>query len=90
MNSMKVPGFSAERSLYNPGQHYVMTATLAGTNSSATVYPQRATGPYGPIGLPGQGCDAACWHICMSFGGGVRCMENCRSTCTNSSLGIRF
>lgn len=48
---------------------------------------ERPSGPGGPIGLPGQDCVGACWHICMSFGGGLACVANCLSTCRESGGG---
>lgn len=89
---MNLPGFTAETSIYKVSNHYGVTATLQVNNPSSTVHPQlrRATGPFGPIGLPGQGCEAACWHICKSFGGGINCEDNCRNSCSESSLMTRF
>ncbi len=82
------PGFTAEASLYKTSKPYGMIATLKAIGLSATRCLQiaRATGPYGPIGLPGQDCYGACWHICMTFGGGSgrffdQCIDNCKSTC---------
>jgi hypothetical protein len=77
------PGFTAEASLYKTNKLYRMAATLEPMQGSHTVRPQRATGPFGPIGLPGQDCEGACWHMCMTFGGGLNCRDACRSTCTD-------
>ncbi len=78
-----LPGFTAEASLYRTDRLYRMTTTLEPMQGSRTVGPQRATGPFGPIGLPGQDCEGACWHICMTFGGGLNCIDECRNTCTD-------
>jgi hypothetical protein len=79
-----VPGFTAEASLFSSGRCYYVFASKA-LESATTVQMSRATGPFGPIGLPGQDCDAACEHICRTFGGGGifydRCKDSCRSTC---------
>ena len=85
---MNIPGFNAEASLYKTSKHYGMAATLEAVELTTTLYPQmrRATGPFGPIGFPGQGCEGACWHICMTFGGGFDCMDRCRSTCSEASF----
>jgi hypothetical protein len=50
---------------------------------------ERPSGPFGPIGLPGQDCAGACWHICMSFGGGPRCLESCLLSCREVSGTLR-
>jgi hypothetical protein len=90
---MNMPKFTAEASLYKASKPYCMVATLETIGVSTTPYVQisRATGPYGPIGLPGQDCYGACWHICMTFGGGSswyfgQCMQNCQSTCSEPSF----
>ena len=92
---MNIPEFTAEASLYNTSKPYGVAARFEAMRLSRTVYPQRATGPYGPIGLPGQDCYGACWHICMTFGGGSswnlgQCIENCKSTCSDSSFIARL
>ncbi len=79
----------SEPSFYKRSGRYRMSATLEGTLGSGKVYPQRATGPYGPIGLPGQDCFGACFHMCMTFGGGWQCMERCLDTCRDSSSAVR-
>jgi len=82
----KVPGFTAEASLYKTSKPY---ARLEAMRISRTVHPQRYTGPFGPIGLPGQDCHGACLHMCMTFGGGRsldQCMDICRSTCGEFSF----
>lgn len=68
-----------------------------------TLYPQtrigrfiasRPTGPAGPIGLPGQDCTGACWHVCASFAFGPsgyffnQCMAECLSKCSDSASAI--
>lgn len=94
---MNIPGFTAEASLYKTSKHYGMAATLEAIELSTTLYPQmrRATGPYGPIGFPGQDCEGACWHVCMSTGGGrgwffEDCMNSCQSSCSEPSLIARL
>jgi hypothetical protein len=81
-----MPGFTAEASLFRSRRSYSISAAPDATPSPTPVQMSRATGPYGPIGLPGQGCDAACWHICMTVGGGGffdQCMASCRGSCTD-------
>jgi hypothetical protein len=90
---MNMPGFTAETSLYKGSKPYGMAGTLQAIQLSTTVYPQmrRATGPYGPIGFPGQDCYGACLHVCMTFGGFFdRCMNDCQSTCYESSFTARL
>jgi hypothetical protein len=61
---------------------------FSATQKGGTVYPQRAIGPGGPIGLPGQDCYGACFHLCAKTGGTInspffnQCMDNCIGTCT--------
>jgi len=85
---MIIPGFTAEASLYRQHTHYRAFGTFDAAQLQAA-YPQfsrRATGPYGPIGFPGQDCGAACWHVC-SLGSGPggwgfdRCMQDCAASC---------
>jgi hypothetical protein len=83
---MNMPGLTAEASLYKTREFHWMSTTLEPTLGSGTVYPQRATGPFGPIGLPGQDCAGACLHVCMTFGGGfnlAHCMSECLGTCAS-------
>lgn len=95
MSSKKrVPGFTAERSLYKPSRPYGVTATQEALDARPALYLQmrRATGPYGPIGLPGQDCEGTCPHICIMAAGGSsgpyfdQCMASCASTCTVPSV----
>jgi hypothetical protein len=90
-----MPGFTAEASLNKTNKLYGTATTLETTQGDRIVHPQRATGPTGPIGLPGQDCAGACLHICMTFGGGSTfglgdCINQCLSTCTNPSLQYRI
>jgi hypothetical protein len=87
--SRPMPGFTAEASLYRTDERYSAAMNWGVLqDADGEVRPQflaarwlaRATGPYGPIGLPGQDCSGACWHICMSFPS-LNCMENCTRTC---------
>ena len=85
MNTM--PGFTAEASLFRSSRSYSANSAPDATRSPDAVQMSRATGPYGPIGLPGQGCDGACWHICMMMGRGGffdRCIASCRASCSDS------
>jgi len=99
---MTAPGFTAEATLYQSRGHHragVRSTRADGKSTQvahATVRPQlmierslRVTGPYGPIGLPGQDCYGACWHICMSFGSGLgglsQCVAGCTSQCSNNA-----
>jgi len=88
---MNMPDFTAEVSLYKTSKSYGMAANIEGMQVSRTVYPQRVTGPFGPIGLPGQDCEGACEHICRTFGGGDWCVKECRASCggTPSGLALR-
>jgi hypothetical protein len=82
---MTLPGFTAADSLRCARKLYSMAATLDAGQASNVVHPQlgRPTGPYGPIGLPGQDCEGACLHVCMMNGGwGTdKCIADCVSTC---------
>jgi hypothetical protein len=88
MSKTNLPGFTADASLYKTSKPYGVAARLEAMRLSRTVYPQRVTGPGGPIGLPGQDCAGACWHMCMTFGGGQRCLDNCMSTCSGVPSGL--
>jgi hypothetical protein len=55
---MNMPGFTAEASLFKSGRSYGMSAPFKVVELRSTVQMSRATGPFGPIGLPGQGCEA--------------------------------
>src|SRR5215475_8829695 len=97
LNEMnKMPGFTANSSFYNTGRRYGRAAIHGIRHVSRAVYPERATGPYGPIGLPGQDCEGGCLHTCMLGGGRrsdlffERCMQICRNTCSNPSLFARL
>ncbi len=82
---MNMPGFSAEASLYQKSRHYGVGGTSRVAQLSTRVWPQAGlTGPYGPIGLPGQDCYGACLHVCMSFCRGFldQCLNDCLSTCS--------
>lgn len=84
-----VPGFTAETTLFRSGSSYATSAPIVAVELRAQVQLSRATGPYGPIGLPGQRCEEACTHICMM--GSIfpdRCIAECRSVCLDSSLSI--
>ena len=83
---MKIPGFTAGASLYKTSRPYSMAVIFEGLD--ARLYPQRVTGPGGPIGLPGQDCQGACWHLCMSFGGGPNCIDNCMRSCSGIPGGL--
>ena len=87
MNTTRTPGFTAEASLFRSGRCYYVVAKVL--ELGTTVQMSRATGPFGPIGLPGQGCEAACDHICRM--GSIfyeRCMDNCRSTCVEFATSV--
>jgi hypothetical protein len=64
---MNMPGFTADASLFRSGRSYGMNAPFKVVELHTTVQMSRATGPFGPIGLPGQGCEEACSHICRRF-----------------------
>ena len=85
---MGMPGFTAEVSLHKTTQSHIAMATFQASQPSTNLYPQRVSGPSGPIGLPGQDCYGACLHICMTFGGGSGCLVSCMSTCTGSPGGL--
>jgi hypothetical protein len=89
-----LPGFTAEATLYRTREQYAGTMTgMVSQGGHDDVFPQfiaarrlsRATGPFGPIGLPGQDCEGACWHICMSFPS-LNCWESCRQGCHDFAL----
>jgi len=89
MNKLNIPEFNAEASLYKKSKPYVVDGTRQITQLGTQVCPQilrGATGPFGPIGFPGQDCSGACWHVCMTVGGGADCIAHCKDTCT--SLGF--
>jgi len=68
----------------------VSRESAPGPTVSARIVPLRVSGPYGPIGLPGQDCAGACLHICMMSGWGVQqCVESCLSTCGGIPGGLR-
>jgi hypothetical protein len=77
---MNIPQFTAEASLYN-AIFYGISAGLK-ANEPDRITLQRATGPYGPFGLPGQDCEGACMHLGSLSGGGLGCITTCRNTCT--------
>ncbi len=90
MNRMNIPGFVAEAALFETNRRYGGTVSAEDPGSRSRVSPQlgRPTGPHGPIGLPGQDCSGACWHVCMSFGRGFfdPCVTNCMKSCGQASL----
>jgi len=79
-----VPLFTGEASLYKTSKVYGMATTFGILDGSSSVYPQRARGPFGPFGLPGQDCAGACLHLCMLSGHAAtqECIDSCNSTCT--------
>jgi len=80
-----VPLFTGEVSLYKSRMLYSMSTTFGTLDGSSSVYPQRVSGPFGPIGLPGQDCAGACLHVCMLSGQASQaCMNSCLSSCTGS------
>jgi hypothetical protein len=95
---MAIPGFSANASLYRIcGCYQTGGDTLKALQASYTVCPQlqvprlmtrRPRGPEGTIGLPGQNCEQACWHVCATFTGSVtgpfftKCLEDCVGQCS--------
>jgi hypothetical protein len=93
MNRINIPGFTSEASLYKTSTPYSGAATLEALEVRTKLYLQRATGPTGPIGFPGQNCEGACWHMCMTNFGGVnpyfaRCMESCQASCSDLPFGV--
>lgn len=88
MNPMNIPGFTAAFSLYGSSGRYGAIAIFKASEGAPRVSPQRVTGPGGPIGLPGQDCQGACWHLCMSFGGGPNCINNCMRSCSGIPGGL--
>jgi len=88
MKISNIPGFAAEASLFTT-RPYGLPVTFGASQCRSQLFPQlgRPTGPYGPIGLPGQDCYGACMHVCMSFGRfSDRCMTDCLSTCSQPSF----
>jgi len=83
---MNLPEFTAEESLWRMAARWVATTDTI-QRSNAQIVPQRAMSPYGPIGLPGQDCEGACVHMCMTFGTGggfgsvSKCLAKCRYQC---------
>ncbi len=85
MNTINMPGFTADASLYRTSEPYRMATILEALEVSPKLYLQRVRGPAGPIGLPGQDCEGACLHVCMLNGHATQqCIDSCRSTCTGS------
>jgi len=77
---MSMPGFTAYVCLSGQANYYCYRSEgFKGINESSVLHLQRATGPYGPIGLPGQDWEGACWHMCMISGGDS---QWCSSKCT--------
>jgi hypothetical protein len=89
MYKLNIPGFTAEASLRKTRQLHREAGTFEARRSNNRMQPQvrRPTGPYGPIGLPGQDCAGACAHVCMSFGSWSfdRCLQDCLRTCSGPS-----
>jgi hypothetical protein len=89
-NKINLPGFTAIKSLLPEKKNCIIynfgISEVHVVYPEVSVVPQRATGPYGPIGLPGQDCSEACLHLCMLFpmpGGWKGCQEQCQATCTD-------
>src|SRR5215203_305949 len=66
-------------------------AILGTTPASVTaqIARDRPTGPYGPIGLPGQNCAGACIHICGSVivaNPPPGCLSDCLDSCVDEGL----
>ena len=88
---MTLPEFSADASLYKTRSSYGMLATFSTQEKGGNLLLQRVSGPYGPIGLPGQNCQQACLHLCMMSGFDVaRCVGGCLSTCGGSPGGLAY
>jgi hypothetical protein len=66
----------------------VSRKSTRGPAVSDAVVPLRVSGPFGPIGLPGQDCFGACLHVCMTFGGGQQCLLSCMRTCGGTPGGL--
>ncbi|SRR6266436_2688193 len=81
MNTTRMPAFTAEAALFRSGRWYRSSAPFHAMELPTTVQMSR-------IGLPGQGCYDACWHVCMSMGQGgfSRCTEICQGTCGGLSF----
>jgi hypothetical protein len=76
MNTMKMPGFTAEVSLYKAINHYHMIAAIH--QADGTVHAAQ----FGPAYLI---CFRRCFRACIAGGGsGGQCSEECRSECTDS------
>ncbi len=79
-----------EESMRVPKQFSALSrATIGLSDDVGNVKPaakrDRPSGPYGPIGHPGQNCYQACWHVCMTLGGGFGlgdCIAKCKNECT--------
>jgi hypothetical protein len=65
-----IPRSTAESSLYKSTRIYSTDGVFKVSEGISNLELQIARGTYGPIGLPGQGCKAACWHLC-SLGGSI-------------------
>ncbi len=67
MNTMKMPGFTAENALYNSGRKYNMPS-LATERSSSGVVPQAAVGTGLVITIDPVQCERFCYWICGRYG----------------------
>lgn len=88
---MTLPEFSADAALYNARSSYGMLATFNSQQAGGNLLLQRVSGPYGPIGLPGQNWQEACLHMCMMSGFDVaNCVGRCLSTCGGIPGGLTY
>jgi hypothetical protein len=69
MNSMNLPGFTAEASLYTASERYSMAGTVDATANDQRIVPQR-------IRLCGH-VDPECLAGCLRGGGGTACYFAC-------------
>ena len=97
MNRMRIPGFTAEASLWKTSKPYgtavsfKFSEVISSLHLQSNLYPQRVSNPIGPIGLPGQDCGGACLHTCMLSGRVTQeCLETCLSTCSGSPVIARY
>ncbi len=70
MDKMRMPGFSAEASLYQSGAHYRAGVTLAGLRQGGEIIPQMQC-----ITSPAEGWALCCSRVrcCYCDAGGCSC-----------------